>query len=143
MEFIFENPFILIILIGIISSIFKKNKEENKSQRGRPKPFVESIPIPEVDVALERNRDNKATRKPKSNEKIEENMAVLSDPKQETLEKPAQRKTINRLRDTRPQQEKEQALPVEENSLVNAVIWSEILGPPRSKKRHRTMNRHF
>lgn len=142
MEILFENPLILIILVGVISAIFKnKNKDEKQDdtkKRVETRKTVQksSDPFSEMkDVFREVQRSFQEEIKPaptvqeNANQKI--NDAKFAYP--EEPEKPEQ--VIKTPRGLQEQKLKQQSgLDVDESKLIDAVIWSEILGPPRAKK---------
>lgn len=153
MEFLFENPFILILLIGLISSLFKKGKGEEQQPRQRPpKPFVETIPIPESKIPQKSEKVETEKRTKESVKTIqsdfldakkqaEAKMAALRE-QQLKYEHQAERlKEENELKQPTPTETAvKKSYRVEEKNLADAIIWAEILGPPRAKNPHRARN---
>lgn len=145
LEFFFENPLFIFILLGILSSLFSKGNDEKKQKRRpspQPKPFVESKPLPKIEPIQKPATLSKTweeEKKPEMNwkkSKIQEQYLQKLEEKLEVI--PSVAKKV----------ENEEVAPkgkidvdqITEEKLVDAVIWSEILGPPRAKKAHRFMN---
>ncbi|MCQ6273634.1 hypothetical protein JMM81_01415 [Bacillus sp. V3B] len=139
-EFFFDNPFILIILIAVLSSLFKKRKgkTESKERTYHPKENKQTKPISSFDEVKEifkevtRSFSEETTS---SDRKIEKPIVH-----QKTEELYQQMATDKQLKSVEPQslpiQEKPESkeIDLDQTKLVDAVIWSEILGPPRAKK---------
>lgn len=134
MEILLDNPIVLIILIGFISSLFKKIKgNASDGQKTRP---ARPVSMP---ANLERNHTPGG-----SGTGTQTNIQQLyQDTKQRGVkvpDEPVSRSARGRrLGETNPQletQSSERRLDFEpdSNSLVEGIIWSEVLGPPRSKK---------
>lgn len=151
MEFLFENPFILVILIGIISSFFKKSKNEPKPNTKQPKSFVESIPkrIQDVLEEFEKSQADPArtlqTDYLEAKKQAEAKINQLQEQQKKYMEKVEELETEKqRKRHVAAHVENEigtnNSFTLDKEKLVDAIIWSEILGPPRSKKPHRSMN---
>lgn len=144
MEFleIFQNPLVIAFVIWILSSFFKgKPKEEDaekqkqqRKTRQQPKPVFTTVEEPKRRNAEKQMKETVQN----ANEKI----------KLETIE---QIEPSSKIRDRRPtstrlKQEREMkvtsvsgnksAIQLNKQSVVQGVIWSEILGPPRSKNPH-------
>ncbi|MCM3705205.1 MULTISPECIES: hypothetical protein [Cytobacillus] len=155
MEFLFENPFILIAVIAFISSLFKKKKEE------RP---VKQAPRVQQENRTEAER---TSADPALAEVLEEEKRKLAEKSRRIEQEYRQRKqqaeqSMKALQSQQRAAERKasaisrtaantKAYPVEasgagkyepqKQSLVDGIIWSEILGPPRSKNPHRSLNR--
>lgn len=151
MDFLFENPLIIIIVLGIISSMFKKQKGEGNETQGEPKPFEESSPIPMPDIfkQFDFNREDKPVKQEISSEEL-----LKPDYQAKAQAKIAELKERNREQAVERPQRVEAPKPVpqvvtpleldtasmDRNKLQEAVVWAEILGPPRAKKPHRYRN---
>lgn len=149
MEFLLENPLIIVILIGIISSLFKKGKNETEPpKKKQSRTFWETVQPPKFDSFPE--------VKPlqKSKGYIEEPEQPVRSIQEDYLE--AQRKADSLKRDAEEierniklneaKRSSNVAASIENNDfqvdskrLADAVIWSEILGPPRARRPHRSM----
>ncbi|WP_147532403.1 hypothetical protein [Bacillus marasmi] len=163
MEFFFDNPFILVILIGIISSLFKKNKEaqQEKQKGNKPKPVrTEEAPAPVRKNRPSRAQQQNPSKSPRSKQPRQtsrerdlarENQTDVMDQRYAALkihqEEPYH---TNSAMESAPTQErnliyrddeqnKQRTLNVDSNALVDGLIWSEVLGPPRAKKAHRAV----
>ena len=144
MEILFDNPIIVIILIAIASSLFKKKKRDDDQNTRRPSmgekqrkakgQFQEIKDIfqevtrtlqEETNPPVQRSREVVHQRKAVEEvSMVNSQPADISNSKEEFVpNKDAQKKT-------------ERAPIVDDQTLVNAVIWSEILGPPRARKTH-------
>ena len=141
MEFLFENPIFLVIVIGLISSLYKQLKrgvpEDGKQHpRGpftqttqpinsrpveRKKPVVRNKPLDEVFLEAKR-----MVEKPPIKQQIENRTAAKEVPARNPVTPIAPNKGTN----------KESSHVINKSRLVDGVIWSEVLGPPRSKKPH-------
>lgn len=134
LQALLDNPFILIILIGIVSSVFKKRKETNQGTRKKGNirsktSKIEEGKIPDwktsrTDVLIEQRKTN--------------NVQYDYNAKKELVDK-----KFKGLKDEYSFVSNKNELPKEKNQLVidnknmaDAIIWSEVLGPPRSKKMH-------
>jgi hypothetical protein len=135
----FLNSLIIVIIIGIIMSLYKKGKIPNKTTT-QSKPFsfnrgnlqdiytkLKEMSIPDdssftqtdaplTDLDNWENNDKEANENDTSTTNIPNQMAI----KKAEVEKTFLGSSFNDLEDNK--------------KLVNAVIWSEILGEPRSKK---------
>lgn len=156
MEFLLENPFILIAVIAFISSFFKKKKEEK--------------PVKQAPRSVQQENRTQAERTSADNtlaEVLEEEKKKLTEKSRRIEEDYRQRKqqaeqSIKALQSQERAAERRasaisgtaantKAYPMEasgagkfepqKQSLVDGIIWSEILGPPRSKNPHRSLNR--
>lgn len=155
MEFLFENPFLLVILIGLISSLFKRMKgTQEEPRKSQSKPFVESGPFdfeqPRQEQPVQRMEPApQQTYEPNPLGKIEkeflekkkqaeEKLAALKK-QQVTAQKKAEtiqsHRRLNQVKEKIETSEPE-TVHVDNQKLVDAVIWSEILGPPRSRRPH-------
>jgi hypothetical protein len=159
-----ENPFILVVLIGIISSFYKQMKgtgEDEHQKRKQPKPFLpgqtseKSKPFIDFDFGeLQQKFERPQTEKkePEKTQSLSTNRVqeVKSTYREQTYtpNKKVDRQTTGRL-NQQPRVEAavktDHDLHVSKQTLRDAVIWSEILGPPKAKQgyhRKRT-NSHY
>lgn len=165
-EFLLQNPLLIVVLIGIITSIFgNKSKQEQQKQQQKQKQQQqrqqETRQQQTMSAEVEREERkpiadvNEDQLKKYAKEVSTHYEAEISDRKQEVEEK------IAALRKQRKQAEKkanaflsstekgassslnvkQPSMTVGSQKLVDAVIWSEILGPPRSMKPHRARQR--
>lgn len=161
-DFLFSNPIIIIILIGVISSLLKKkNNKGNQPKSGQPQ-----APKPIWKEVIREFQDAFEEEKKKLPKTIQEAKNIqLPDSQQKDADE--ERKRVAELK--RLQQEYEEKHDQEEKSelsiptvvqiptssegisdkkspiynkeisfgkqeLINGIIMSEVLGPPRSKR---------
>lgn len=149
---------IIAIVIGIISSIYSqfKNQSGDKKKQSPAKPFTAGdLPYPrkqDATIQKENNRPEsekrKRERKDLSDEieakyadhkkKAEEQIIALK--KQQSVIEQKAKKIRNSVENSHlsfsnaGQDHVNQLLSTEESNLLNGIILSEILGPPRSKR---------
>lgn len=137
----------------------KGTGEDERQKRKQPKPFLpgqsgeKSKPFIDFDfgeIQKRLERPQSASQKPEETPALQTKQVkeIKSIIKEQPLhrDKKAERQTTGRLNQPRMEQaKKENELPVTSQTLRDAVIWSEILGPPRAKQiyhRKRT-NSHY
>lgn len=163
MQFLFENPILIFLLIGLISSIFKRSKGEEK-QKQRPKRPAQPIrpvqrePMSNSETSIPEEVDSRPMQRTQAQRqelrKAQPNpqSALLDIQKKyeerKKQEHEASRSTLNRPL-IQPEATKESAslessmqLKPEADRLIEGIAWAQILGEPRSKKPHRTMRRY-
>ncbi|MDF1508311.1 hypothetical protein PZE06_08935 [Robertmurraya sp. DFI.2.37] len=154
MQFLLDNPFILIILLGILSSMFKTNKEKpanKKPTRQASTTSTENPPPSNPMAEVFRELVEEAPAKPIYNEYVdtkkeaEAKIAALKKQQEQYADKVSRMNTLSRINEqSQPLMESVaksgRTFKVEGEKLADAIIWSEILGPPRAKKPHRSMN---
>ncbi|WP_280146211.1 hypothetical protein P5487_012035 [Bacillus amyloliquefaciens] len=138
MHEILTNPLVIAAVIGIISAIFgKKNKDEKRPPGTRPenqakkqehkqphkehKPEAEEMPAVPEENPFEKKRREAEKRLAETEQMFKglEHQLTSARQRNTTLKKPA--------------------LKIKKETAVQGIIFSEILGPPRAKKPHRTM----
>lgn len=158
LDFLFDNPFLLIILIGIISSLLKKDKKEDrKKPRGtlEPKPFVEGKRLPEPEIfripkekpvqkvevprtkAIEKDYVNKKKEAEKRITALKEQQSKILEEERgsvATHNTPTHQKKAELSKSDTP-------MSFNEGNLIEGIIMSEVLGPPRSKRPHRSIGK--
>lgn len=146
MEILFDSPILLIIVIGFLSSLYKRIKGTDENSR-RPRPASKASPAsPPAPQPARQSGGGGST-------------ANLRQLYQE------QRSQVENAQENRRQREpgrsgrfsasslpssSSEALAAEpklhlkpdRDSLIEGVIWSEILGEPRSKKPYRPAGRN-
>ncbi|WP_017755830.1 hypothetical protein [Calidifontibacillus oryziterrae] len=153
-EFIFGNlAFIIIVIGGIIS--FLKRANQSTEQPTKPKkefhpnldwPTIE-FELPKVESEQQTNRKQELTTNFEITEPIE--VDVQTNPYYEQLRKMDERKKEQKEPTSlnRPKiQEKKikahsvnleiNAHSVTKKKVIDGLIWGEILGPPRARKKH-------
>jgi hypothetical protein len=166
MEFLFENPLFIFILIGIISSLFKRVKGEQEQQ---PKPKRPARP--EQQGPTWNSEDQMPTEpikplRPQSSkidhaEESKEFSGVPENPFLDIQKKYEERRRENeykkspepnnlhtrgvpsaiKLKDEEPQGVSLDMSP-DADRLIEGIAWAQILGEPRSRNPHRTMRRN-
>jgi len=148
-----------IILIAVISSFFKKKKEnsgQNRHKTNQPgsgrkqrqqNPFEEARDIfkeltrPVMqEMRLPKEKEEKKLQRPKKRGENAANRIGTESPPaglEDALD-PIQFSDTSLA--TAPQTPPEKKLEVKEEQLIDAVIWSEILGPPRAKNPYMKKN---
>ncbi|MDP4083466.1 MAG: hypothetical protein Q8934_02510 [Bacillota bacterium] len=124
------STFILVIIIGIVATVFSKMKEVNTGKTHSNSVFPYKRDLQEIYKRL------------KENLKAEEE-TVFSEPLKEKEFKVEPGEQVVKRVEISPAKPKEE-IPILESTnsnqqldqkkLVDAIIWSEILGEPRSKK---------
>ncbi|WP_282140538.1 hypothetical protein [Cytobacillus oceanisediminis] len=157
MEFLLENPFILIALIAFISSFFKKKKEEKpvkqtprsvqQEQRAQAERTSADSALAETLKEEYRQQEEKAKRIEEEyrqrKQQAEESMKALQNQRRAAERKAS--KIAKTASNTNAEHRKEPSgagsFELRKQSLADGIIWSEILGRPRSKNPHRSLNR--
>jgi cell division protein FtsN len=152
-EALFNNPIIFIILVAVISSLFKKKKENSNDPNGQKKssnPMENkrsqpNNPFDEIkDLFREMTgslSDGTGTPKEKMRDlyseerKVAQQKEVELNQQRSTDWEPEPLKSVgSHLLPINQEKSKDKEIELNETKLVDAVIWSEILGPPRAKK---------
>ncbi|MBD3109729.1 cell envelope integrity protein TolA [Bacillus sp. AGMB 02131] len=140
---IFDNLWVVIILLGLVSSLFGGDKKQQKK-----KPFSETTQMP----TMTRSQQPKMEQKPQQVKKVQE-VAAKSLNKDSVKEELSAAQTYLAERAAMLQQKQKEMparKPLEthqrtekeavargtfsQNEVVNGVIMAEILGAPRAKK---------
>jgi FtsZ-interacting cell division protein YlmF len=166
MEFLFDNPFILMILIGLISTLFGKKGEQQEqqkrpqqrrpSQQPRQGPGQPAQQRPERRTAQQRPERPAQPVPPSLEKKVERTAASI--PQLTDVQKiyEDKRREINESARHEPRtasgapasvqagsEEKPVTLDLKPdgNRLIEGIAWAQVLGPPRARDPHRTMRR--
>jgi hypothetical protein len=133
---------IFIIIAGILSTIFSKAKGNNGSKN---KPFI-ATQFDDIRKLFEQEEDNEPAETP---EKVSRGQQVIQEVNLQDIEKkyqqmkqvsePIQYSRIepkNRMNKPRPKLKADGIVlgKPDKNTVINGIIWSEILGEPRSKR---------
>lgn len=159
MEWLFENPLLIIIIIGAIASALKRGKSEEEQRKNVPqrksasegKPLEEpgsmTFPRQEPNRRPARSQTSRAEKEfSQKRKQIEDRMAVLKEQELELSEK-AERinNKVEHLQSERQERQtgskKAYSIQLDKESMVNGIIMSEILGAPRAKRSHRSLSR--
>ncbi|MGM0864430.1 MAG: hypothetical protein ACQEWF_07130 [Bacillota bacterium] len=150
------EPLIIAILIGLITSIFNKVKESPSNKPVRQKPIQTASPPPSEprERGRERERERPArSRVPREYKEPLKDAASSIQSRFEEKKKEAESTYIDlqkkeerysrrlEAHQTRAKKirEKSSTLNIDfknEDDIVKGFIFSEVFGPPRSKKRH-------
>ncbi|MBO1512267.1 hypothetical protein [Metabacillus bambusae] len=152
------NPLVWGLLVWLFSRFFTSNKKDEETPKKqpnqrenrpnpRPNPRQNSRPNPKpVMTTVERNPRNEAkpalqtvqqayeSMKNQATEKTEKTRIVKEQPKKSKVVLNEQFPKVNR-------NIKQNNLIIDQQKAVQGVIWSEILGAPRSKNPHYTRNK--
>ncbi|MDQ0244496.1 hypothetical protein J2S09_002062 [Bacillus fengqiuensis] len=129
-DFLMSNAFILVIIVGFIINIFKRYGEQSKTDQ-KPKRPLESK-RKEIDIRKEVEQAKQFKKQAASIQaKLEEAKALSkSKPVQQASAPPLTVKT-QRVREKRI----EKPLSFSKKQVVQGIIWSEVLGPPKAKRK--------
>nr|WP_295969472.1 hypothetical protein [uncultured Bacillus sp.] len=151
MEHFFENPFWIVVLIAVLSSFFKKKKEISQGkQQSRQSPMKEkSDPagplenVPDLFQELTRTLHEQLDPRPQKAASQSAAKRLKSKGKAGSPAKIAGTEVIPEPQLVREQiqpvpmqspEDNPKELEIRDKQLIDAVIWSEVLGPPRAKK---------
>jgi hypothetical protein len=142
------NTILIIIIIGVLSTVFSKGKGKGKrnNQPSKDKPFSANS-FDEFRTLFQNQPTNQVHDK---TETVQSTQMDLQPEKYPQINQDAQTSQLGRTSPQKPKQQKRGRAKdsddkVMENKsfvserldaevLINGVIWSEILGEPRSKK---------
>jgi DNA repair exonuclease SbcCD ATPase subunit len=144
-DFILSNPLVIAGFIFVLSSLFGKKKKEKKQRRQMEDPAsAASVPVPSIDqtanqqAAEERLKeaiDTIETRYYSAKSEMSElgnEIGSAADEIQAEIQTGSKKSQLKRTK----------ANPViNKDNVVQGIIWSEILGLPRSKKPHASAKR--
>jgi hypothetical protein len=152
-DIFFDNPIIFIILVAVISSLFRKKKESSKDPKGQqrnnhpmekkrsqtPAAFNE---VREVFKEVSRSFSNPTASSNQKKERpyFEEKKVIKQQVEEVTQPMLTKFDTESMGSETptpfRPaiQEKSKETMEMDGKKIVDAIIWSEILGPPRARK---------
>ena len=146
-DIFFDNPIIFIILVAVISALFRKKKESSGDPKGQrranqpldKRPSQTQTSFDEVREVFKEFSRSFSNPTASSNQKRED--PYYEEKKAEELNEPTfvEREiepliSDSPLRSMIQETPEEKAIEVDRSKIVDAIIWTEILGPPRSKK---------
>jgi hypothetical protein len=150
-EIFFDNPIIFIILVAVISSLFRKKKENVSHSKGQGKTSQPKKSNTFSPTSLEEVRDvfkevtrsfsspTTSSNRKRENPSYEEIKGVNQQEEelnQSNLTEPLH-SDVPILQTVMQEKQRDKVIELDETKLVDAVVWSEILGPPRAKKPYR------
>jgi hypothetical protein len=164
MEFLFENPLLIFVLIGIISSLFKKVKgEQEQQQPKRPVRPEQQGPTWNSEGQMPAEPHKPLRTETSEDERFEEKKefnGVPENPFLDIQKKYEERRRENEFKKS-PRSNNLQSrsiatttsmkdgstegvsldLSPEADRLIEGIAWAQVLGEPRSRNPHRTMRR--
>ncbi|WLR56296.1 hypothetical protein LC048_05045 [Mesobacillus subterraneus] len=182
---LFSNPVALFILIGVISSLFNKKKQDGQQPQRRPVrppgpmqqpgPARQPRPAParrqpaeakvepraeiekDFEPRYETSRDTQRSRESEKQVLRETGVEIVNDLQTVYLERKLQseeqmnkQRSSNgrmsgegsgRLQQKREEKETEVVFQPDRDTLVEGLIWSEVLGKPRAKRPYNPLRR--
>jgi hypothetical protein len=138
MKTLLENPIILVILVGIISSFFKKVKSQQENgEKGKPNP----VRIPQVKIEpVRRNKKQRRNSEGLGEQPYPQRKpANIQNERNNRLEQEATLKSNQKIVPAKKVIEDDNKVQIDTERLIDGIIWSEVLGPPRSKRPHRSI----
>ena len=160
MEFIFENPIFIIVIIGYIISFFMKNKQsQSQKDPKNARPVVKPSPaqvfkeiqerIPQLSTAMNDERERRKAEEAQRLEKemlerrklAEASMNALMEQKEMAEEQAMLIKAASVSAEQIPSTEVQpkQSISPSKKQLIDGIIWSEIIGPPRALNPHKSL----
>lgn len=145
MERIFENPILLFIIIAFVSSLFAKSKGNPENKRrtlpDMKKEFEETYReltrqeqrVPETVPPVRNQKPLHPREKIKQAVKQAER-GKISPSTEDSVGIVGVVKVADRQEQIHASEEMPAIEPVTDKNLADAIVWSEILGPPRAKK---------
>jgi Fe2+ transport system protein B len=152
LDLLFENPFIIVVLIGIISSLFNRMKSSAEEPKRQPVRPVQNRPAQAQSTTMEEKIERPYVHREEKSvmvtdtplNEIQEKYAEKKKAAEERLKQLEQQKAVTEKRAARmnsqvtrvvhKQSSRSERLSPNKEKLVDAVVWSEILGPPRAKR---------
>ncbi|WP_078413816.1 hypothetical protein [Priestia abyssalis] len=132
-DFLISNAFILVIVIGFIFNIFKRYGEQSKTDQ-KTKRSLEPKRS-EIDIRKEVERAKQFKKQSASIQAKLEEAKALSKPKPVLHDRqtsaPLLTVKAQRIRESRAKK----TLSFSKKQVVQGVIWSEILSPPKAKRK--------
>lgn len=151
MDILWENPIILVIIVGIISSYFKKMKSEQPENGDNGKPNQRKVPPVSVGPVARNKKRQRA-----ENQRVQQQYAQIKpvntgNDRNDKLDQRTNNRSLvennsesliynnqNALQANQVPGELN-TIQIDKDKLIDGIIWSEILGPPRSKRPHRSI----
>jgi hypothetical protein len=144
LEFIFENPIAIIFIIGAIISFFKKMKvNSNPNQKQEKNPELKKVlNIPQT-LNEGRRVEPRPSREPRQNSsqlakeyyEVKNNIEI-NQPKENIRKDSANQKKELYKKVVNAEVDAGIDLSPSKDTLIDGIVWAEILGPPRAYKSH-------
>lgn len=125
-EILFENPLLIAVIIGLLTSILRSGNKEIEQKKKTP---TQKHPKtqPDKQTTLKSNNTHDV------NEMIEKRFKQIENQKEPLYQKSEHIKTISKIKKLQTEKRKIKK-KVNLNSPLEGMIWSEILREPRSKR---------
>lgn len=142
MEFIFENPIAIIFIIGAIISFFKKMKENSNPNSNQEKKteWKKAMDIPQT-LNEDKRVETRTPREPREQQQNRNQLqqeynkakskAEIDQPKAQAFQRIETNKKV-----VITEVDASVDLTPTKDTLIDGIVWSEILGPPRAYKSH-------
>ncbi|WLD92125.1 hypothetical protein [Alkalihalobacillus sp. AL-G] len=138
-DLVMSNLFFAILILGGLFQFFKRQldraKEKQDPQKPKPKRQV-MMEAEKVEVDKEKDSFNRTDRKMN----MDRNRQNSFEAKRSEFESEDTNKRVRKPNVKRTQKARGKLVP-DPDRVAQGVIWSEVLGPPRSKKPHSTLTR--
>jgi Tfp pilus assembly protein PilV len=152
MRILIENPIIIVILLGIISSLFKRIKSDQPEEGRSRKRNLRQNGLPsgqhKKSQLADRSKPNKPVRQQNTRSRMVENATDPIDPifvnsniqesENNQMDYSAVNQNDQEILEFESTQKKN-TLDIDRTKLIDGLIWSEVLGPPRAKKTHHSI----
>jgi hypothetical protein len=135
-DFLMSNVFILVVIAGFIFNIITKYREQSKPERKSSPPLRRKTA--EIDVRSEVEEAKRFQKQAASIQaKLEEAKAISRTEPLVQERKPAASPVppVPVLSPIRRERRRAPSLSFSKKQAVQGVIWSEILGPPKAKRK--------
>lgn len=138
-ELITENPFIIIILIGIISSVFSKRKNMQQEQKHAPRRATNKRQQAGQTITRSSSSIGNQSLKPS------DNMVSTADEMIKRAERAEEKKRKTEDHDNPIKKgsveqgdltKKNVLLEPKRDQILQGFIWAEVLSPPKSKRKN-------
>lgn len=143
-ELIMDNPFIIVVLLGILSSVFSKMKAPQQQQHERTPPKRttsgrnSASPVSEtrgIDTfnAHEETMETVKAEASNTNDLLQRaERAEQAKKRAKVMDNPIRTGAIENSDITKPKQ----VLDQNPKSILQGFIWAEVLSPPKSKRKN-------
>ncbi|MFC3882968.1 hypothetical protein ACFOU2_05385 [Bacillus songklensis] len=129
-DFLMSNFFIFIVIAGFLINLLKKYSEEMKESK-KQRELVQRKPA--VDV---RNEVEEARRFQKQASAVISKIETVKETKRSDPASSATQKTSLPIQsNVNRKGRRVNSLPISKKQMVQGIIWSEILAPPKAKRK--------
>jgi hypothetical protein len=139
LQFILENPILIIIIIGMITSFMKRRKASNEpnpnTQKNAVPEWKKMMDFPQSFEEVRQEYSKPVTVSPTVVKEYNEVPKVVKQDNREARTPQKERRVNPTHVETKTQPSI--SMDPDRDALINGIIWSEVLGPPRALKSHR------